>query len=202
MIATSVPRTVAITTTVTRPTAIPSRDRSIVRARARTSALEPDGAAQVTSSIVGGAGSEVFDSTGAPSPSTAKNTNAGFVVPVPVGRAAPASPGSTAVMSSIGPGPAGAAADAADAANVGTDDAEGDGAPRLEIDRRTSMACSWCSTDRRSPHFDHEVNRDSRMATTSKAMTRKKMLIPRPPFRPEAKSTTRRDIPALALELY
>jgi hypothetical protein len=54
MMPSSVPSTVARTTTVAKPTATPTRGRSIVRERNRSSAWEREGDDLVTSSSEGG----------------------------------------------------------------------------------------------------------------------------------------------------
>src|SRR5881392_3369223 len=113
MTATSVPTTVAMTTIVTTPTAMPIRGRSIVRQTARRSARDRDGEVSVTSAIEGGLASGALGARGPAPLSSAKNTNAGLGSASPsVGRAGPESPGSTAASSSAVPGPAGAAAGA------------------------------------------------------------------------------------------
>jgi hypothetical protein len=175
MIPTSVPATVAMTTTVARPTAIGTLGRSTARERARLSHRERDGEGPVTSSIVGGLDSVGSRASGSAPLSSAKNTKDGFGAPASAeGAETRSSPPSTAASSArcpvlpgaaggaTGPGGAAGADDAASVDHEGSLDSMA--APvseprwRLESERSTSIACSWCSTDRRSFRFDDQVS--------------------------------------------
>jgi hypothetical protein len=203
MMPTSVPATVAPTTIVIRPTAIPTRGRSIVRERATRSPRERAGEGPVTSSIVGGLARVGCRGRGSFPLSSAKNTKDGFVAPsTAVGGDAPVSAASTAASWVAGAGVAGAAGGSTQPGDAAGADPVSELRRRLGSERSTSMACSWCSTDRRSARLDDQVTCDSTMAATSKAMTRKKMLTPRPPLHPETRSPAWREIPARARSLY
>lgn len=248
----TVPSMVAMTTTMTRPTAMPNRGRSIVRETNRRSAWWRDGDAPATSSSDGGEGSGGIVPAPSALPPSAKKTKDGRTVSAPSScPVPPASPVSAAAAGSpdtaggaVGDAAAGESADHRDGSprsrtfscgcqddSTGTGswgtDSSGNSAAwalavlveltgsraarlatvsepvrRLDIERRTSIARSCCFTDRRSPQTGHHVIRDSRMATTSRAMTRRKMLTPRLPLspkrglRPRAPSSPLKRIPA------
>jgi hypothetical protein len=121
MKATSVPRTVAMTTTVTNPKARPSRDRSICKME-RRSARERDAGGPVTSSSEGGLGNAELGARRSSPPSSAKKTKDRSTVAFPPAPGpAPASPVPAEARSSTGSGPTGATGDAADAVAGGAE---------------------------------------------------------------------------------
>ncbi|HEX6476452.1 MAG TPA: hypothetical protein VF005_04200 [Acidimicrobiales bacterium] len=164
--------TVAMTTIVPTPAATPTRGSPNAREKTERKARDRDSRCRNASSIAGGPPSSPC--RGGAATSSARNTKEGFVVPLSaVGGADPPS-----VMA------------AGDAMTAGIDGLvwssssmpAGAGEPVRcsESIRRTSIACSCPSTDRRSPRCDDQVSWDSRMATTNRPTTRKKMPIPRP----------------------
>jgi hypothetical protein len=124
MKATSVPRTVAMTTTVTNPKARPSRDRSVCKME-RRSVRERDDGGPVTSSSEGGLGNAELGARRSPPPSSAKKTKDGSTVAFPPAPGpALVSPVPAGASSSRGSAPTGATGDAADAAADGAEAGE------------------------------------------------------------------------------
>lgn len=178
--------TVATTTIVPTPRAMPTRGSPIVRENAERMAPERAGCRLGTSSIEGGLASPPRPARGSPT-SSARKTNAGVAVSL----AATSGAGGSSILAAGGAAASPIAALVRSTASTpGAADAP---MRRFDNDRRTSIACSWPSTDRRSPRFDDQVTWDSRIATTTSPVTRKKMAIPRPPpSRHEAHDLVRR----------
>lgn len=149
MKATRVPRTVAMTTTVAKPKARPSRGRSICN-MARRKARERDDGGPVTSSSEGGLANGGLGARRSSPLSSAKKTKDGFTValstaPGPV----QASPFPASASSSTGSGPTGATGDAADAVAGGAE-AGGRGAGGREAGDAGSSAGGGSSLRRRT----------------------------------------------------
>jgi hypothetical protein len=168
--------TVAMTTIVPTPTAMPTRGSPNVRENAERTVREREAGGSNTSSIAGGLPSPPC--TGGAATSAARNTKDGFVVP------------SSAVGGTDRPSimAAGAATESLIDGLIWSSASTTTGAWRptrcSESDRRTSIACSCRSTDRRTPRFDDQVSWDNRMATTNRPVRRKKMPIPVRPLSP------------------
>jgi hypothetical protein len=173
--------TVAMTTIVPTPTAMPTRGSPIDRENAERTARGREADRASTSSIEGGLPSP--SCAGGVATSSARNTKDGFVAP---SAAAGADPPSIAAAGDATASPIEERAWSSASMPAAA------GAPmrRFGSDRRTSIACSCPSTDRRSPRFDDQVSWDSRMATTNRAVTRSKMPIPSPPPFPVTRCTT------------
>jgi hypothetical protein len=168
--------TVATTTIVPTPTAMPTRGSPNVRENAGRTVREREAGRSDTSSIARGLPSPPC--MGGAATSEARNTKDGFVV------ASSAAGGADApsIMA------AGAATESPIDGLIWSCASMTAGAGRpmrcSDSDRRTSIACSCRSTDRRTPRFDDQVSWESRMATTNRPVTRKKMPIPVRPLSP------------------